>query len=70
MVLRAVILIRRRFDSRYGKLSANLELSTMPSVFKQHFESALFTGDVSVNTGLFINGEFADSMNDQTIEYA
>ena len=41
----------------------------MPSTLIRQFDSPLFKGTVTVNTGLFINGQFVDPINEETIEY-
>jgi aldehyde dehydrogenase (NAD+) len=41
----------------------------MPAVFTYQFDSSLFKGTVNVNTGLFINGQFVDSVDGATFEY-
>ena len=41
----------------------------MPVVYTKTFDTPLFKGAVSVNTGLFINDDFADSVEGDTIEY-
>ena len=41
----------------------------MPSVFTYQFDNAFFKGTTTVNTGLFINGKFVDSVDGATIEY-
>lgn len=41
----------------------------MPSSFTHQFDTALYKGSVTVNTGLFINGEYVDSIDGETIEY-
>lgn len=41
---------------------------TMPQTFTHRFNSPLYTGTVSVNTGLFIDGKFVDSVDKNTIE--
>ena len=40
----------------------------MPSVFTRQFDTPLYKGSVSVNTGLFINGQFVDPIDKETIE--
>ena len=40
----------------------------MPTVYSECFDAPLFKGKVSVNTGLFINGEYVDSVDGGTIE--
>ena len=41
----------------------------MPAAFTYQFDSSLFKGTTTVNTGLFINGQFVDSSDGATIEY-
>ena len=41
----------------------------MPTVYTHNFDTPLFKGTGKVNTGLFINGEFVDSLSKETIEY-
>lgn len=41
----------------------------MTSIFRHHFPEALSLDDIEANTGLFINGEFVDSVDKGTIEY-
>ena len=41
----------------------------MPSTFNHTFDTALYKGSVSINTGLFINGKFVDPVDNETIEY-
>lgn len=40
----------------------------MSEIFSRKFDTALYKGEVSVNTGLFINGEFVDAVDKETIE--
>lgn len=40
----------------------------MPSVFSHEINSALYKGKLSVNTGLFINGQFVDAVDQGTLE--
>ena len=40
----------------------------MPSVFTYKFDTPGYKGDVSFNTGLFINGQFVDGSDDTAIE--
>lgn len=40
----------------------------MPAVFTQQLDTPSYQGTVTVNTGLFINGEFVDPVDKQTIE--
>ena len=40
----------------------------MPQVYTEEIKSQTFSGKVSVNTGLFINGEYVDSLDKDTIE--
>ena len=41
----------------------------MPGTFTHQFATDLYKGSVTVNTGLFINGKFVDSVDGETIEY-
>lgn len=43
-------------------------LTTMPA-FTHQFDTALFKGTTTVNTGLFIDGKFVDSVDGATFEY-
>ncbi|KAF8622984.1 hypothetical protein AX15_006582 [Amanita polypyramis BW_CC] len=40
----------------------------MSSTYTHHFDTALFKGDVTVNTGLFINGQWVNPVEAGTIE--
>lgn len=40
----------------------------MTAVYTHKFETPIYKGDVSLNTGLFINNEFVDSVSGETIE--
>lgn len=40
----------------------------MPAAFTHQFDNALFKGTTTVNTGLFINGQFVDSVDGATID--
>lgn len=40
----------------------------MSQIFTQQFNSPLYTGTVSVHTGLFIDGKFVESVDKNTIE--
>lgn len=42
--------------------------STMPGTFTYHFDSSTYKGVSTIHTGLFINGEFVDSVDKQTIK--
>ena len=41
----------------------------MPQTFTHQFDTPLYKGTATVNTGLFINGEFVDPVEGGTIEY-
>lgn len=41
----------------------------MPQTFTYQFDTALYKGSVSVNTGLYINGQWVDPVEKGTIEY-
>lgn len=41
----------------------------MPGTFTHQFDTALYKGSVTVNTGLFIGGQFVDPIDKETIEY-
>ena len=41
----------------------------MPQTFTHQIDSPLYKGKVSLNTGLFINGQFVDSVDGETLEY-
>ena len=41
----------------------------MPSIYTQAFSSPVYNGKISVNTGLFINGQWVDPIEKGTIEY-
>ena len=40
----------------------------MPSTYTESYEGSLFKGKVAVNTGLFIDGEYVDPVDGETIE--
>lgn len=40
----------------------------MPTIFTHQIDSPVYSGPVTVNTGLFINGEFVDPVDKQTFE--
>ena len=40
----------------------------MPSVFTYKWDTAVYKGETSFSTGLFINGEFVDGANKSEIE--
>lgn len=40
----------------------------MPQVFTREFETKTFNGEISVNTGLFIDGKYVDAAEGGTIE--
>ncbi|KIP10902.1 hypothetical protein PHLGIDRAFT_115040 [Phlebiopsis gigantea 11061_1 CR5-6] len=40
----------------------------MPGTFTHQFDSSFFKGNVAVNTGLFINGQWTDSVSKETID--
>ena len=42
----------------------------MPRAFTHTFKTDSFKGDVTVNTDLYINGQFVAPVDDQTFEYA
>ena len=42
----------------------------MPAVFTHQFNTPTYKGTAKVNTGLFINGKFVDSVDGATFEYA
>lgn len=41
----------------------------MPGTFSHQFDTATYKGAAKVNTGLFINGQFVDSVDGATFEY-
>ena len=41
----------------------------MPHTFTKELRTATFTGKLSVNTGIFINNQFVDPVENGTIEY-
>ena len=41
----------------------------MSGTFTHQFDSSFFKGSATVNTGLFINGQWTDSVSKETIEY-
>ena len=41
----------------------------MPTTFSKQIDSPVYKGEISLNTGLFINGEFVDSIEKGTTEY-
>ncbi len=41
----------------------------MPATFTRQFDTPAYKGKVTVNTGLFINGQYVDSVDKETIEY-
>lgn len=41
----------------------------MPSIFTHQWDTPVYKGSTSINTGLFINGEFVDGVKNTTIEY-
>ena len=42
----------------------------MPGTFTHVFDTPVFKGEVSLSTGLFIDGKFVDGSDNTTIEYA
>ncbi|KAJ3569880.1 hypothetical protein NP233_g4765 [Leucocoprinus birnbaumii] len=40
----------------------------MPTTYTHHFDTATFKGDVTLNTGLFINGQWVDPVEGGTID--
>lgn len=42
----------------------------MPATYSHHFKNDFFTGQVSINTGLFIDGKWVDGSSGTFIEYA
>ena len=40
----------------------------MPLTFTHEFNTAIYKGTSSFSTGLFINGEYVDSVDGRTIE--
>ena len=42
----------------------------MPQTFVHELDTALFKGTVSVNTSLYINGQWVDPVEHSSIEYA
>lgn len=58
---------RAQSSSIFPSLAA--QVYNMPSSFTHQFDTALYKGSVTVNTGLFINGEYVDSIDGETIEY-
>lgn len=40
----------------------------MPGSWTHNFATGLYKGSVTVNTGLFINGQFVDPVDGETIE--
>ena len=45
-----------------------LSAFAMPSTFTHEFDTPVYKGKVSFNTGIFINGQFVDGSDDKTIE--
>ena len=41
----------------------------MPGTYTHKFDTAVYKGEVTINTGLFINGQFVDPVDGETIEY-
>jgi len=42
----------------------------MPTTFTHKFDTYVYKGETSFETGLFINGQFVDGSDASTIEYA
>lgn len=40
----------------------------MTSIYTHNFDTSVFKGEVTVNTGLFIGGQFVHSVEQTTIE--
>lgn len=40
----------------------------MPKAFATELDTAVYKGKVSVNTGLYINGQFVDGVDGETLE--
>ncbi|KAM6494578.1 aldehyde dehydrogenase [Amanita muscaria] len=40
----------------------------MPSTYTHHFDTPVFKGDVTINTGLFINGQWVDPIEGDSID--
>jgi aldehyde dehydrogenase (NAD+) len=40
----------------------------MPSTFTYQWDTPVYKGSTSINTGLFINGQFVDGVKKTTIE--
>ena len=49
--------------------SSPSSLFDMPGTFTHVFDTTLFKGTITVNTGLFIDGQWVDSANKETIEW-
>ena len=41
----------------------------MPNVFTHELHTKLYSGKFSINTGLFIDGQFVDPVDKGTLEY-
>ena len=41
----------------------------MPQTFTHKFDTPVYKGTISVNTGLYINGQFVDPVEKDTLEY-
>ena len=39
------------------------------ATYTHHFDTELFKGDVTISTGLFIDGKFTNPVENGTIEY-
>lgn len=55
-------------DSPSLPLPSSATVRDMPSTWTHTFEQGIFKGTVDVSTGLFINGQFVDSLAQKTIE--
>ena len=42
----------------------------MPEIFSREWDTDVYKGKTSFNTGLFINGQFVDGRKGTTIEWA
>ncbi|KIL58093.1 hypothetical protein M378DRAFT_15832 [Amanita muscaria Koide BX008] len=40
----------------------------MPSTYSHHFDTPVFKGAVTINTGLYINGQWVDPVEGDTID--
>lgn len=51
------------------KVAQDIPFNNMSPTFTHKFDTSLYKGSIAVNTGLFINGQFVDAVDKQTIEY-